>query len=58
MNPNRGGVQRVSDTLAKYLVNKGHKLFIYLIILMQMIIIHSLQQFIIYRIMFSFQIQI
>jgi glycosyltransferase involved in cell wall biosynthesis len=27
MNPNRGGVQRVSDTLAKYLVNKGHKLF-------------------------------
>lgn len=27
MNPNRGGVQRVSDTLAKYFVSKGHKLF-------------------------------
>jgi len=27
MNPNKGGVQRVSDTLAKYLVGKGHALF-------------------------------
>ena len=27
MNPNSGGVQRVSDTLAKYFVSKGHRLF-------------------------------
>ena len=27
MNPNCGGVQRVSDTLAKYFVSKGNKLF-------------------------------
>jgi len=27
MNPNRGGVQRVSDILAKYFISKGHKIF-------------------------------
>ncbi len=27
MNPNRGGVQRVSDTLAKYFVSQGHVLY-------------------------------
>ncbi len=27
MNPNRGGVQRVTDTLARYLIEQGHNLF-------------------------------
>ena len=27
MNPNNGGVQRVSDTMAKYFVSKGHKVY-------------------------------
>jgi len=27
MNPNNGGVQRVSDTMAKYFVRKGHKVY-------------------------------
>lgn len=27
MNPNKGGVQRVSDTLGRYFISKGHSLF-------------------------------